>query len=132
MAKLLLIDDDPDIVESLTMVLTAHGHHVQALSDTHDLLARVQAAEPELILLDVMFPEDAQGGFVAARALASSALLKRIPVLILSAVNQRSRLAFAFSEADISDDFLPVQGFLEKPVEPAALLKKVNELLAAT
>ena len=50
-------------------------------------------------------------------------------ILVLSAVNQRSNLSLSFSESDISDDFMPVQGFLEKPVEPRVLLEKINEVL---
>ncbi|MDH3392945.1 MAG: hypothetical protein OEL66_02985, partial [Desulfobulbaceae bacterium] len=56
--------------------------------------------------------------------------LQDIPVLMLSAVNQLSNLGFSFSEKDISRDYLPVAGFLEKPVEPAHLLAKIGELLA--
>ena len=52
-------------------------------------------------------------------------------MLLLSAVNQLSKMSFGFSETDISEDFMPVKGFIEKPVEPAVLLAKVNELLGA-
>jgi hypothetical protein len=51
--------------------------------------------------------------------------------LFLSAVNQMSKMSFGFSETDISEDFMPVKGFIEKPVEPAVLLSKIDELLGA-
>lgn len=131
MARILIVDDDPDIVESLSMVLTAHGHDVHSLSSTHGLLQKAQSIAPDLIVLDVIFPDDPQAGFKAARDLAASRELRHLPILMLSAVNQNSALAFSFSESDISQDFLPVQAFLEKPVEPATLVARVDALLSA-
>ncbi len=129
MARILIIDDDLDVVESLTMVLEGNGHLVVARFTTADLLATVKEAHPDLIILDVVFPGDDQAGFKAARLLAGDREVQHLPVLMLSAVNQLSNLGFSFSEKDISRDFLPVTGFLEKPVEPACLLAKVASLL---
>ena len=130
MANILLIDDDPDIVDSLTMILETSGHDVSVKSDTDDVVDGVMAVHPDLIILDIMFPEDPQAGFTAARALEKSDKVRDIPVLLLSAVNQRSNMSFGFSEADISDDFMPVEAFIEKPVEPAQLLDKIAALLS--
>lgn len=129
MAKILIIDDDQDIIDSLTMILEGNGHHVAVKPDTDNLVPDISEVNPDLIILDIMFPEDPQAGFVAARTLHKHEKLNKIPVLLLSAVNQRSNMAFGFSDSDISDDFMPVEAFLEKPVEPAALLKKVDEVL---
>ncbi len=131
MAKILIIDDDPDIVDSLTMVLEANGHEIAVKTDTDDVVMNVMNVHPDLIILDVMFPEDPQAGFAAARDLQQNEKIKDIPVLILSAVNQRSNMSFDFSEVDISDDFMPVEAFIEKPVEPGLLLEKVEQLLSA-
>lgn len=129
MARILIIDDDPDVVESLTLVLEAKGYQVSARNETADLLAAVKAVHPDLIILDVVFPDDEQAGFKAARLLAGEPLVEDIPVLMLSAVNRLSNLGFNFSEKDISRDFLPVAGFIEKPVEPDRLLAKITALL---
>jgi len=129
MTRILIIDDDPDIIDSLTMILEGNQFEVVALTDTIDLLDATCSHHPDLILLDIIFPDDPQAGFRAARTLASDPEISAIPVLVLSAVNERTNLGFSFSEQDISDDFLPVQGFLEKPVEPAILLDKINQLL---
>ncbi len=129
MTRILIIDDDPDIVESLTMVLEAHDYEVQHLNTTRDLVEHVTKAAPDLIVLDVIFPEDHQAGFKAARTLAQDETLRRVPVVMLSAVNQRSSLAFAFSESDISGDFMPVQVFLEKLIQPVDLLSRIKALL---
>jgi CheY-like chemotaxis protein len=129
MANILLIDDDPDIVDSLTMILEGNGHQVSVKGDTDDIVEGVMKVNPDLIILDIMFPEDPQAGFTAARELEKNEKVRDIPVLLLSAVNQRSNMSFGFSDADISDDFMPVEAFIEKPVEPAVLLAKIGELL---
>jgi CheY-like chemotaxis protein len=131
MAKILIVDDDLDIIDNLKMILETNGHQVSVKTSTDNLVEDVIKALPDLIILDIIFPEDPNAGFNAARALHKSELIKDIPVLLLSAVNQMSNMSFGFSETDISDDFMPVKGFIEKPVEPAALLSKVNELLEA-
>ncbi len=129
MAKILIIDDDPDIIDSLTMILEGNGYQVSAKEDTVDVSRSIVETNPDLIILDVIFPEDPQAGFVVAREISKDVKIKDIPVLILSAVNQRSNISFGFSEADISDDFMPVQAFVEKPVEPSVLLDKIKTLL---
>ena len=129
MAKILIIDDDKDIIDSLTLVLEASGYEVVFKIDTDNLIADVKAANPDLIILDVIFPEDPQAGFKAARELHKNEALAHIPVLMLSAVNIKSNLAFGFSESDISEDFMPVEAFIEKPVEPQVLLERIRNLL---
>ena len=129
MAKILIVDDDLDIIDSLQMILESNGHQVSIKTDTDDLVESIQAASPDLIILDIIFPEDPNAGFSAARKLHKTDSVKEIPVLLLSAVNQQSNMSFGFSETDISEDFMPVKGFIEKPVEPSVLLSKVNELL---
>ena len=129
MAKILIIDDDRDIVDNLTMVLEANGHNVESKASTDNLLENVAQFAPDLIILDVIFPEDPQAGFKAARMLSKDGELGQIPILLLSAVNQRSNLAFSLSDNDISDDFMPVGAFVDKPVQPNDLLAKVEELL---
>lgn len=129
MANILVVDDDLDIIDSLKMILESNGHHVSVKTDTDNLVESIEHASPDLIILDIIFPEDPNAGFAAARELHKNSKVKNIPVLLLSAVNQQSNMSFGFSESDISDDFMPVRGFIEKPVEPGVLLSKVNELL---
>ncbi|MEO5327064.1 MAG: response regulator [Magnetococcus sp. THC-1_WYH] len=129
MAKLLIIDDDQDILDSMTLILEANGHTVAIKRDIDNLLEEVKAHHPDLIILDIMMPEDSQAGFKAARILAKDEETQKIPVLILSAVNQKSNLSFTFSEFDTHTEFMPVAAFIEKPVEPALLLTRIQQLL---
>jgi CheY-like chemotaxis protein len=129
MANILIVDDDLDIIDSLKMILESNGHRVSVKTDTDNLVEHILQATPDLIILDIIFPEDPNAGFTAARELHKNDNVKDIPVLLLSAVNQQSNMSFGFSETDISEDFMPVRGFIEKPVEPSVLLSKVKELL---
>jgi CheY-like chemotaxis protein len=131
MAKILVVDDDLDIIDSLKLILEGNGHEVTVKTDPDNLAASVMQDRPDLIILDIIFPEDPNAGFTAARELHKLDQVKEIPVLLLSAVNKLSEMSFGFSEADISEDFMPVRAFIEKPVEPAVLLAKINELLGA-
>ena len=130
MAKILVIDDDLDIIDSLKMILESSGYEVAVKTDTDNLVEDIRQTSPDLIILDIIFPEDPNAGFTAARKLHKTEEVKHVPVLLLSAVNQQSNMSFGFSDADISEDFMPVKGFIEKPVEPSVLLSKVKELLA--
>jgi CheY-like chemotaxis protein len=129
MAKVLIIDDDEDIIDNLTMVLDKAGHTVKVKRDTERVVAEVAAIDPDVIILDVMFPQDPYAGFKAARELRADPKLARIPILVLSAVNQRAGQSFGFSDSDLSPDFLPAQAFIEKPIEPQALLARITDVL---
>ena len=129
MAKVLIIDDDQDIIDSLSMILEGNGYTVAVKKDTDDLIDDVAGASPDLIILDVIFPEDPQAGFKAARTLNKDPQVSHIPVLLLSALNQLSNLSFDISDEDISEDFMPVGAFIEKPVQPQVLLRRIEELL---
>jgi len=129
MAKVLIIDDDEDIIQNLTVVLEKSGHSVHVKRDTERVTAEAAAVNPDVIILDVMFPEDPYAGFKAAREITADPKLSAIPILVLSAVNQRAGQAFGFSESDLSPDFLPAQAFIEKPVEPKVLLERIESVL---
>jgi twitching motility two-component system response regulator PilH len=129
MASILIVDDDLDIIDSLKIILEANGHQVLMKTETDDLVKTVMETLPDLIILDIIFPENSQAGFNAARNLHKLEGIRDIPILFLSAVNQLSKMSFGFSEDDISEDFMPFKGFMEKPVEPALLIAKVDELL---
>jgi len=125
--KVFIIDDDRDIVESITLVLEAHGYAVSSLTSAEDAVKKVKGAKPDLVILDVMFPENPSEGFDVARALGSDKATRGIPVIVLSAINERFKLGF--SDKDRDETWFPVARFLEKPVEPAKLVKLVKELI---
>jgi CheY-like chemotaxis protein len=127
--KIYIIDDDRDVVESMSIVLKKNNYDVSAQYDDQKVEANVKGVKPDLIILDVMFPEDASAGFGIARKLKNDEQLKAIPILMMSAINERGIYVGKFSNKDIDESFLPVNMFLEKPVKPAQLLERVAQLI---
>ncbi len=127
MAKILIIDDDNDLAAMLVEVLTSEGYQVEAIDNLSDGRDALKSSPPDLLLLDIMFPENPAGGFELAREIRASESTKNLPVILLTAVNQE--LPMDFSADDIDDEWMPVQDFMEKPPGIPELLEKVRSLL---
>ena len=128
MAYLMIVDDDEDFAAAAAKVLRDAGHEVQIELETASAASSMGEKAPDLVILDVMFPEDSTAGFTLARTIRHyNEKLKNIPVLMLTAVN--TKFPFGFSERDIDDHWLPVMDFVEKPVDFDILQKKVSALL---
>lgn len=125
MANLLIVDDDDDFAGAARMMLQARGFEVAMETDPARLLPRLSQLLPDVLLLDVMFPEDPRGGLKLARAVHE--LYPQLPVLILSAVNQQ--LPLGFEQGRVDPTSLPVVDFLEKPVDFRLLCDKLDRLL---
>ena len=129
MKKIYIIDDDRDIVESMSMVLKANGYEVAAQYNDENVIENVSQYNPDLIILDVMFPENNSIGFEIARDLKRNNKLTNIPIIMLSAVNERGIYLGRFTNQDIDETWLPVSKFLDKPVQPKELLLQVKSML---
>lgn len=127
--KIYIVDDDRQIVDALTVVLEKHGYEVRAQLDDDELEQNLLRERPDLIILDVMFPEDSSAGFRIARGIRGNPELAKVPILMLSAVNEKGLYVGRFSDKDIDESFLPVDTFVEKPVKPASLIEKVTALI---
>ena len=129
MSYLLMVDDDEDFASAVATVLRGGGHDVRIELDLSAALRSMTARRPDLVLLDVMFPEDSTGGFELARRMRlSHDALKEVPILMLTAVN--TRFPLGFSSKDIDEDWLPVTDFLEKPIDLDVLAERVKAMLA--
>jgi DNA-binding response OmpR family regulator len=123
-----VVDDDQDIVESVSIVLESAGYEVRAQNDDTNVVANVAEFGADLVILDVMLPGDSGAGFDLARALKSDERTSRVPIIMLSAVNQAGIYVGSFSNRDRDPGWLPVQEFMEKPIIPKTLLAKVELL----
>ena len=124
MAYIMIIDDDEDFAFAAATMMRGTGHDVQVEHAPDAALQSIQQRRPDLIVLDVMFPEDQSAGFKLSR----SGHLSGIPILMLTAVN--SKFPLGFSKSDIDGNWLPVADFLEKPIDIDLLQSRVETLLA--
>jgi DNA-binding response OmpR family regulator len=129
MSYLLIVDDDEDFASAVAALLRGEGHEVRIELDLSAAMRSMTERRPDLVLLDVMFPEDSTGGFELARTMRlGHDALKDVPILMLTAVN--TRFPLGFSAKDIDDAWLPVTDFLEKPVDLDVLAERVSTILA--
>ncbi len=128
MKRVYVVDDEQSIVESVSMILESKGYVVGSQNDDKDVVENVVAFDADLVILDVMMPEDTAAGFKMARALKDDERTRDLPRIMLTAVNEAGIYVGKFSDKDRDDAWLPVQAFIEKPVEPEVLLARVEKL----
>jgi DNA-binding response OmpR family regulator len=119
-AKILLIDDDPDFLESNRIVLETKYDVVTAPSGDEGL-QKARSENPDLILLDVIMP--GTDGFSVADLLKHDAQLSRIPVLMLTSFVERMGETSIPRSRGVE---LEAEDYLDKPVAPDELLKRVD------
>jgi two-component system alkaline phosphatase synthesis response regulator PhoP len=125
MAKILIVDDDRELIESVKAVLETQQHQVVVAHDGVEGVAAAKREKPDLMLLDVMMTTDSEG-FDVAKRMHADAETRAIPVIMLTGIRRAKNLPFTF-EPD--PDWLPVKAVLEKPLRPELRLKHVNAAL---
>ena len=123
--KVLLIDDDVDLIELHRSYLENNGCEVVYAYNGVDGLQKAKDEAPDLIVLDVMMNEVGEG-FEVARQLRSADNTKHIPILMLSSVNNEHGFNLTIGP---DDAWNPVDFFIDKPFSPQDLLKKIKEML---
>lgn len=126
MARILMVDDDPDFQDMIALVLESAGHTVQRAFDGRQALRLLPEWRPELVILDVMMTTDTEG-LEVARTIRGQAEWSTLPIIMLSGIHEEKKLPYRL-EPD--ENWLPVNCFLDKPVKPAILLAAVAEALA--
>lgn len=127
MARIKIIDDDRESAENMALLLRKEGHAVTYRDTTEGAIEEILADKPELLILDVMFPDNPSAGFELARAIRQRREIRTLPVILLTAVNEHYPVGL--TAKDIDPAWMPVQCFMEKPVQLRALLTKISELL---
>ncbi|MBI9097083.1 MAG: response regulator [Spirochaetaceae bacterium] len=129
MSNIYIVDDDKDIIDAVSMVLESKGHKIGFQTNPEDLVENIIKYKADLVILDVIFPEEDDAGFKMARKLRHNETTKNIPLLMLSAINEKGQYAGTFSNKDRDDVYLPVDQFLEKPIAPQKLISVVSDML---
>ena len=125
-ARILIVDDDPDITEAMKVVLENQGYTVDSAKDGSEGMERIKAAKPDLIILDVMMNTLSEG-FLISRELKKDPKYKHIPIMMVTSIKQKTGIDFETAAGD--ETWLPVEEYLNKPVNPEVLLDKVKTLL---
>ena len=124
--KILVVDDDPDILDALTIVLESQGYKVITAGDGIEALANLKAEKADLIILDLLMPK--MDGFAVCKELQDPRWSKyrEIPILILSSVREEASRRRYELETALT---LAVDDYVEKPIAPDILLERVEKLL---
>ena len=120
MALIVIIDDDPDIIEASSLVLKSKGYDIVTANNPDDGYKAVKENTPQLIILDVMMDEPDDGFFLAQKLRKENI---DTPILMYTSVSKTTGYDFGKS------DMVPVDDFVEKPISPEELIEKVNNLL---
>jgi len=124
--KILVVDDDPDILDALSMILESKGYQVVTAQDGIEGLATLKAEKPDVMILDLLMPK--MDGFAVCKELQDPrwSKYKDVPILILTSVREEaSRRRYELEtglELDVAD-------YVEKPVSPDVLLDRVEKLI---
>jgi len=126
-AKILLVDDDIDFVESTKIILESKPYEVIVASEGDEALRKAREENPDLILLDVIMP--VKDGFTAAEQLKKDPQLSKIPTIMLTGFSARR----GETTIPVSRGFtLETEDYIEKPVSPEELLAKIEKYLKKT
>lgn len=124
--KILLVDDDPDILDAISMILQSQGYQVVTARDGVEGLASLRAEKPALMVLDLLMPK--MDGFAVCKELQDPrwAKYRDIPILILTSVREEASRRRYELETGLE---LDVDDYVEKPVSPDILLERVGRLI---
>lgn len=130
---ILIVEDDQDAIDAMELVLKDEGYRVISALNADAALDQVHSQKPDLILLDVMMPAGTEGfHFVWTLRRDPDLDCRSIPILILTAIHQTTSLKLYPDQSDsvyTPYEYLPVQGFLDKPASSEDVISEVRRVL---
>jgi two-component system alkaline phosphatase synthesis response regulator PhoP len=123
--KILIVDDDPDLVEAVSMILESKNYNVAAAYGGLEGLEKAKTEKPDLIVLDVMMPD--KDGYAVCKEMKADPNLSKIPVLLLTAVVSKIPTTHYTQQMGLETE---ADDYIDKPVEPAELVKRIEALLS--
>ena len=125
--KILVVDDEPDLVEAVSIILESKGYAVVKAYGGGEGLKKARTENPDLIVLDVMMPD--KDGYEVCKELKADEKYRAIPILLLTAVISNIPTSKYTQEMGLETE---ADDFVVKPVEPQELVKRVEALLSLT
>ena len=119
--KILVVDDDRDILESISLILETKSYTVIAVESGEECLAILDSEKPDLIVLDIMMSTITDGINVCFK-IRSKPGYRSIPIVMISSIEKKNGFT-------IEKEYLQIDAFLEKPFQPSALLETIGKLL---
>jgi len=123
--KILIVDDDADLREAIKTVLQ-NRYEMKEAGGKEEVLQVLSGFRPDLIILDVMM-DTTSTGFELARELRSDKRIATTKILMLTSVDEVTNIDFKSAAGD--EEWLPVDDYMTKPLEPKLLISKVETLL---
>ena len=123
MAKILVVDDDPDFVEFARVVLEREGHTIVSATGGGEALDKIVGDMPDLIILDVIM-DTVLDGLSVAQELGERPGYRDIPIIMITSIANTD-----YAELFPTDEYVHLDTFLTKPVTPERMVKEVNRLL---
>jgi CheY-like chemotaxis protein len=121
--KILIVDDDPDMVLATRLVLESAGYVVDEAGTGEEGLEQMRASPPNLVLMDVMMANPLDG-YHTTQQIADDPALSRIPIVMVSSI-----AASQYAETFPTNQLLSIREFIPKPVDPEQLLKKIKRYI---
>ncbi|MGC9348886.1 MAG: response regulator [Anaerolineae bacterium] len=118
--NILIVDDDPDLVLAIRLVLEGEGYEVNEAATGEEALEHMQREKPDLVLMDVMMANPLDG-YYTTQQIADDPELSDVPIIMVSSI-----VTSQYAERFPTDQHLNIREFISKPIEPEDLLKKVN------
>ena len=129
MKKILIVDDEPDIVSYLEMILQDNGYETVTAVNGNEALEKVRADRPDLVTLDISMPE--ASGTRLYKEMKTDAELSGIPIIIVTGVTGMGGDKYAYENFISNRRLVPApEGYFPKPIDRDAFISTVRELLA--
>ena len=133
MAKILVVDDQPNIVRVIQVALESQGYEVLTAGSKEEAEVIAVDSKPDLMIVDVMMPEGTEGFHLVwkIRQMEDEAL-SSVPIIMATGIHETTELRFYPDQTDGTyepGEFLPVQAWMDKPIAVKDLLEKVKRLV---
>ncbi|MBL7199082.1 MAG: response regulator [Anaerolineae bacterium] len=124
MTKVMVVDDDPDFVEIVSIILRKEGYEIDSAADGDAALTKMRASPPDIALLDVMMSTVLDGVNVSF-AMSEDPQLKSVPIVMISSIPDSPN-----ADQFPTDEYVPIAAWITKPAQPDHLLKTVKRLVS--